>query len=177
MRSIIRVIGVVFVISCALFSTTNTMAAANTKAPAAAVFYPLVGKWHGEGELGEAGQKPAALKLSLNCKKVSSGWGIACSMQAKNKSMTIMESDLMGVDPVTGQAHWYAVTSQGETHDHLATWSDASHMKAHYDWTQDGKKMQENISFTIKTKKSLTFHTVVTMEGKKIADFSGTLKR
>jgi hypothetical protein len=29
------------------------------------------------------------------------------------------ETDLMGVDAVTGEGHWYAVINQGESHDHI----------------------------------------------------------
>jgi len=147
------------------------------KAPAAAEFYPLVGKWHGGGEMAQPGQAPIKLSLNLDCSKVSSGWGIRCSMHAKNKEMSMSESDLMGVDPVTGQAHWYAVSDQGETHDHLARWVDPRTMLAHYSWIQGGKSMRETISFKLETKRKLSFRSSVSMDGKDAGSFSGVMKR
>jgi len=51
------------------------------------------------------------------------------------------------VDSVTGQGHWYAITNSGDTHDHLSSWPDANTMLAHYKWTQEGKDMEEDITF------------------------------
>lgn len=166
---------IVLLASSAFLISINSQADTATPAPPAASFYPFLGIWHGKGELAETGKDPIKLDLSLACKKVSSGWGISCDMNAKNGSMLMTESDLMGVDPVTGQAHWYAVTNQGETHDHLAQWSDAHTMKAHYAWTQGGSKMQEKIVFNFKGKKSASWSSVVSADGKKVAEFSGTI--
>jgi hypothetical protein len=38
---------------------------------------------------------------------------------AKNGKLVMSETDLMGVDAVTGEEHWYAVINQGESHDHI----------------------------------------------------------
>lgn len=175
MTSITRLMSVVLFGCSAVLISGYSLAA--TATPAAAEFYPLVGRWHGQGQLAEPGQTPTKLALNLYCQKVSSGWAVRCTMQAKNKEMTITESDLMGVDPVTGQAHWYAVTNQGETHDHLAKWTDAQTMQAHYDWTQDGKHMREDITFKLKGKHAMSFQTAVSADGKSAGEFSGALKR
>jgi hypothetical protein len=166
---------IILIVSSFMFVATNSWAETKTQAPAASEFYPILGKWHGKGTFVEAGKDPIKLKLSLSCKKVSSGWAVACNMNAKNGSMLMTESDLMGVDPVTGQAHWYAITNQGETHDHLAQWVDAKTMKAHFAWTQGGSKMLENIVFKFKGKKSATWSSVVSADGKKVGEFSGTI--
>jgi len=174
MKPILRLISTAL-IGCGAVMISEYSLAAN--APAAAEFYPLVGNWHGQGELAEAGQKPVKLMLNLECQKVSSGWAVSCAMQAKNKQLIMMESDLMGVDPVTGQAHWYAVTNQGETHDHLANWLDAHTMNAHYEWRQDGKWMREDITFQLQDKHAMNFKSVVMSNGKQAFEFSGKLKR
>ena len=158
-----------------LVSTADATAAAVADAPAAARFYPLLGTWKGQGQFAEAGQAPTPLKLALSCSKVASGWAVSCDMTASNDSMTISESDLMGVDPVTGTAHWYAVTNQGETHDHVAVWSGDKSMKAHYAWTQDGRKMEEHIAFVFPGRNSIAFRSVVTQDGKVAATFSAKL--
>jgi len=174
MIRISRVLSLILAVFAASVSLSSAQAAAKS-APAAAKFYPMVGKWHGMGQLVEPGQTPVKLTMTFNCRKVAAGWGVACDMKAKNKSMSISESDLMGVDPVTGKAHWYAVTNQGETHDHIAEWTDANTMHAQYTWTQDGKQMQETIQFNFK-KRALTFSSVVTMDGQTVGEFSGELK-
>lgn len=143
--------------------------------PAAASFYPLIGKWHGQGEIKESGKAPAKMTLTLNCRKVAAGWAVACSMTAKNKKLSISESDLMGVDAATGEAHWYAITNMGETHDHLVNWINAKTMHAHYSWEQDGKKMFEEITFNI-NKRSMSFHSIVTTEGQTTGEFTGNVK-
>ncbi|MEJ2360137.1 MAG: hypothetical protein P8Z75_01720 [Gammaproteobacteria bacterium] len=173
MRSLTRLASIVLTVAGIALYVGNTQAATS---PAASEFYPLVGKWHGEGQLSQPGQKPIKLSISLHCRKASSGWAVRCAMVAKNKQMTMTESDLMGVDPVTGQAHWYAITNQGETHDHLVSWPGPHHMKAHYDWTQDGKHMHEDIQFEI-SNKHVHFASVVSANGKKADEFEGKLKR
>jgi len=155
----------------------QTPAAAADKAPAAARYYPLLGHWKGEGELGEPGQAASKLALKLACRKDASGWAVRCEMQAKNGAMTMSEVDLFGVDPVSGQGHWYAVSNQGETHDHLTQWTDAKTMKATYAWVQDGKQMQEHIVFTLPSRKSIEFRSVVSADGKQVGTFSGRLAR
>jgi len=176
MRSIIIKISMLSVLVSAVSIISFGVADAD-QAPAATKFYPLVGKWKGKGNLSEPGQKTVQLDMSLACRKVSGGWAIACDMNAKNKEMEINESDLMGVDPVTGNGHWFAITNMGETHDHSADWENENTMNASYAWQQDGKKMEEKVVFNFKSKSSMEFHSVVTMEGQIVGDFSGSLKK
>lgn len=176
MKNIVRRIGIVLLACSAWITVANSLAASAGKEPAAAPYYRFLGKWKGQGELSEPGNAPIKLAISLSCRKVSLGWGVACEMRGKNNSTQIAESDLFGVDPVTGQGHWYAVTNQGETHDHLAEWSDAHTMKAHYTWAQDGRQMRENIEFRFQGKGAVSFHSVVTADGKPAGEFAGSLK-
>jgi hypothetical protein len=175
MRMISRYMSVVLVAGATFLGSGQCLA--DNAAPAAAEFYPLVGNWHGKGQLVETGEEPVKLTLKLTCKKVSSGWAVQCAMHGRNKDMAMSESDLMGVDPVTGQAHWYAVTDQGETHDHLVEWTDPNTMLAHYDWTQDGKHMRESITFKLKGKHDMSFESIVFVDDQQAASFSGELKR
>ena len=152
-------------------------ARAETDLPAASVFYPLVGAWKGEGRIDQPGQGPTELALRISCVKASSGWAVRCEMIAKSKDMTMTETDLFGVDPVTGQGHWYVVSNQGETHDHLATWTDAKTMTGTHSWAQDGKQMQEKITVVLPTGKSMEFRSVTTADGRDAGAFSGKLMR
>ena len=54
---------------------------------------------------------------------------------------------------------------------------DPKTMKAHYTWTQDGKKMEENISFEFTGKKSVAFRSAVSQDGQPAGEFSGKLVR
>lgn len=172
MKQRIRNVGLLLVSACTLFISGVSLATM-TAAPAAAEFYPLLGKWHGHGQLSEPGHPPVKLSLRLYCQKVSSGWAVRCAMQANNPKMRMSESDLMGVDPVTGQGHWYAVTNTGDTHDHLASWPNPHTMLAHYDWTQNGKHMHEAISFKFTGRHRMHFKSVVTADGQTVNAFSG----
>ena len=152
-------------------------AAAPEDAPAAARFYPLVGNWKGNGQTGDTGKAPEQLSLALSCKKAAAGWAVLCTLDGKGKDMTMAEADLFGVDPVTGQGHWYAVSNAGETHDHLVTWTDHKTFQAHYSWTQDGKKMDETIKLSLPTPKTMEFTGDVTADGQPASFFTGKLSR
>ena len=142
--------------------------------PDVAPFYAFTGKWRGTGELVEAGQEPAKLAMKLICAKSADSAAVSCEMSARNKQMNMAESDLFGVDPVTGTAHWYAVTNQGETHDHIVQWSDANNLNAHYAWQQDGKQMEENIAVAFRGR-TMSFKSTVTADGKEMETFSAKL--
>lgn len=142
----------------------------------AARFHVLVGQWKGNATLrqGDAAQD---LTLAYSCGKVAAGWGVACEMKAKGKDMEVVENDLMGVDPVSGTAHWFAVTSAGETHDHVGRWVDDQTFQARYAWKAEGKSMEENITMRFPDTKRLEFRSVVSVDGKEVGSFSGKLSR
>jgi len=154
-----------------------SVALADDSGPAAARFYPLVGHWKGNGQMSEPGQAPVALELKWDCRKASAGSAVLCEMTAKNDKMLAAETDLFGVDPVTGKGHWFAVTNQGETHDHVAEWTDATTMKARFAWTQDGKAWEENVSFKLTSARSIEFRSVVTANRAQVGSFSGRVER
>ena len=190
MTKSVRRVAIVFIGAAALISSAAALAAdsaakppvaakppaAATKPPAAAQYYPLVGYWKGLAELSVPGQAPAKLSVSFGCSKVAGGWAVRCEMVAKNDKMTITESDLMGVDSVTGVGHWYSVTSEGETHDHVTQWPEENTMKAHYKWQQDGKQMAEDISLVFQGQRGLEFRSTTTTDGKKTGEFFGKLR-
>ena len=177
MKMACRVIAVSVVVGGVAIPHSSMDTASAAPLPAAASYYPFVGQWKGRGQLSEAGKAPINLTLSLICDKVSSGWAVRCELVAKNDKVSISESDLMGVDPVTGKGHWYAVTNQGETHDHVTEWVSSSEMKANYSWVQKGKRMEERITVQFPRKESLEFRSVVTADGKEVGVFSGKMTR
>ena len=176
MKRVETVLGLILLAGGSGFVASTRLAAADEAAPATA-YYALVGNWHGSGELAEPGQPPAKLALALACRKAASGWAVARDLNAHNESMTMTETDLMGVDSLTGQGHWYAITNGGDTHDHLSSWPAANTMKARCKWTQDGKGMEEDITFKFSGKHGLAFRSMVTADGAPAGSFSGSLTR
>lgn len=164
--------------TAALIAPLLGMAApGGAKAPAVARYYAFVGHWRGRGQLSQIGHAPVALALWISCSKAAAGWAVRCQLVGKNSKIRMAESDLFGVDEATGQGHWYAVTNQGDAHDHLTHWVDAKTMTASHAWTQDGKHMQENITITLPYRKVLEFRSVVTADGKQVNVFSGKVAR
>ena len=148
---------------------------AAAKPPAAAQYYPLVGYWKGPAQLSAPGQAPAKLLVSFGCSKVAGGWAVRCEMSAKNDKLMIAESDLLGVDAITGVGHLYSVSSKGEARDYVTEWPEEDTMKAHTKWTQGGKQMAEEISFVFHGQRSIEFRKVTTTDGKKTGEFFGKL--
>ena len=151
-------------------------AAEASKAPAAAQYNPLLGKWKGKAQVQETGKPAVQLSMRLHCSKGSAGHAVRCDTLAKNKDLTIAESDLFGFDPISNTGHWYSISNIGEAHDHLTQWTDANNMQAHYAWTQQGKKFEESVTLAFKGK-HLSFKSTTAVEGNQVAVFSGELTR
>ena len=177
MKVLVRLFALGIVCLGVVLPLSRAYSAALEDRPDASIFYPFIGSWKGKGQITEAGNKPADLSIAIFCVKASDGYAVSCKMSANNKDMSISESDLFGVDPVTGKGHWFAVSNQGETHDHVATWTDDNTLKAGYSWTQDGKKMQEDTTIILPNEKTMEFTTVVSADGAETTSFHGKLTR
>lgn len=177
MKALAQIVPIILAAAAAVPAIAEGAESVGTSPPAASRYYPLIGEWKGQGQLDQAGGDPVTLAIGLSCGKASAGWAVSCRMVAKSSEMTMVESDLMGVDAVTGKGHWYAITNTGEAHDHVTEWTDASTMQADYSWTQNGKKMHEHITMTLPGKDALTFRSIVTSDGKEVGVFSGKLRR
>ena len=175
MRTYARIAALV--LAGAALGVTVSDAVAQSTAPAATRFYPILGYWKGNGQYGAPGKDPVQLELSLSCRKAVSGWAVRCDFVGRGDTMTFVEADQMGVDPVTGIGHWYAINNQGDTRDHIAEWPDANTMIAHYDWEQNDKQMRENVVFRFTREKDMDFRSVVTENGKEVGAFFGKLSR
>lgn len=157
-------------------------AAAQTTAPAPAAplatrFYPFLGYWKGNGQYGAPGKDPVQLALSLSCRKAVAGWAVRCDFVGRGDTMTFVEADQMGVDPVLGIGHWYAINNQGDTHDYISEWTDAKTMLAHYEWEQNGKQMRENVVFRFPREHEMDFRSVITENGQEVGAFFGKMSR
>ena len=168
-------------LAAAAFAVAASGAPAQTTAPVpiappvSAKFYPFLGYWKGGGQYGAPGKDPVQLALSLSCRKAVAGWAVRCDFVGRGDTMTFVEADQMGVDPVTGIGHWYAINNQGDTHDHICEWTDARTMIAHYDWEQNGKQMRENVLVRFPREHQMTFRIVIVENGQEVGAFFGNL--
>jgi hypothetical protein len=171
------------VLAAAAFAVAASAAPAQTTAPVpiappvSAKFYPFLGYWKGNGQYGAPGKEPVQLALSLSCRKAVAGWAVRCDFVGRGESMLLIEADLMGVDPVSGIGHWFAINNQGDVHDHIADWPDAKTLTAYYDWEQDGKQMRENVIVRFPREKEMNFRSVITENGKDVGAFFGDMTR
>jgi hypothetical protein len=94
-----------------------------TGQPAAEVqaLHRLVGEWRGTTAF-TAGSQKGETPLTVSCRPVAKGFGVSCQVLVSNLpgGRTIEETDLFGWDPSERRYHWFAVTSEGDTHDHVA---------------------------------------------------------
>jgi hypothetical protein len=172
-----RVAAAVLAVGLAFSPLRSEAAGPVTKLPGASRYYPLLGHWRGTGQLSQAGQRPVRLALRISCHKAASGSAVRCDLVGRSAKMTYTESDLFGVDAATGTGHWYAVTNQGEASDLVTEWTDGKTMRAHRAWSQDNKKMAEDVTFLLPHRSSFEFRSMVTAYGKEVGVFSGRLVR
>ena len=177
MNAITRLLAVPAVILSACLPLAGAAPAPAAALPAAG-FYVLTGDWKGEGSISEGGQQ-AHFDLHLQCHKASAGWAVLCTLDGHDRAskQVLAETDLFGVDPVTGKGHWYAVTNSGETHDHRVRWSDPKTLRAHLAWQQEGKRMEEKIVLSFAVAHTLDFRSETSENGHQLALFHGILHR
>lgn len=134
----------------------------------------MVGHWRGTASLKMGGQS-ARLTMSINCKVASGGYGISCKSRFAGAGMVQHETDLFGYDAGAGKYHWFAVTSSGETHDHVADRPAGNTFYWVYRGTQGGKRFVERIKMDIRKRgKQMKFTSRMTLGGKPMATMSGT---
>jgi hypothetical protein len=139
----------------------------------------LVGEWKGTGQI-TMGDTKADLKLAISCKWQSGGYGVACQARFAGPPPigTLEESDLFGFDAGARKYHWYAVTSTGEVHDHVADVVPGNVINWVYTGTQEQKPVKETIRMELGTdSKSMSFRTDVFVGGVAQVSFTGALKK
>jgi len=139
--------------------------------------YCLAGEWRGTATL-KMGDAQDQLKMNLSCKPASAGHAILCSAEFAGKAFTAHETDLFGYDPGKNQYHWFSVTDQGDTHDHVAEVPTSNTIEFVYSGRADGKALQELIALTISEDGStLSFRNAIVMGGEAAAKLDGKLVR
>jgi hypothetical protein len=157
------------------------------KAPGAAPGAPaevknmgcLVGDWKGTGQI-VMGDTKAELKLALSCRWQSGGYGVACQARFAGPPAlgTLEETDLFGYDASNRKYHWFAVTSTGETHDHVADVTEGGVIDWVFNGTQDQKPYKETIRMEFAPdSKQISFKSDVFVGGVAQMSFTGTMKK
>jgi hypothetical protein len=130
----------------AAVTLTSTLARADDAAKPIADLERFVGAWKSTGTL-TMGKDTAKITATLTCKRTSAKAGVLCTTRFIGVPgiPAYEETDLFGYEPSSGTYHWFAVTSAGETHDHVAKASDASKLQFVYTGTQEAKPFKEVI--------------------------------
>lgn len=114
-----------------------------------AAMHCLVGTWTTKNLQMTMDGKKLKGEGTLTCVATASGYGVTCTDKLTVQGIgTMEETDLFGYDPQAKLYHWYAVTSTGETHDHVGTPPTAENQPllfAHSGFMA-GKPMQEVLS-------------------------------
>jgi hypothetical protein len=134
----------------------------------------LVGDWKGSAS-GKAGPDAVSAQFTLSCTQAAGGYGVQCKTRFTGlPGGAAEETDLFGFDPGRRKYHWFSVTSQGETHDHVAEMPSGNTLRFVYDGVQEGKAMQEVITLKISDDhRNLEFKNTVEVGGQLAFSLSG----
>lgn len=141
----------------------------------------LAGRWKGTAQLFRPDKPLVSFKVLWRCEKEAGGWAISCTGNAETVGEEVptlyQQMDLMGVDIISGDTSWFTVTNRGEAHNHTVEWTDPQTLKARTSWQNGGKQYEEEITLAIVRKGAISFRAVVTVEGERLAEFSGNVER
>lgn len=162
-----------------LAATGTAKSAQGPKIPSEVlVLKRLVGKWQGKVAYQFGDMKGTAL-ASIDCRGTSGGVGVRCTSRFDGMPMgPVEETDLFGYDAGEHRYHWFAVTSMGETHDHVAEVRKDGKLTWVYSGREAGKPMQEIIETDLApNSKRMTFRTTMTVGGQQAGSLDGTVTR
>jgi hypothetical protein len=108
----------------------------------------MLGNWKGTGTM-IMGKDKAKLDATWSCKKTGGDFGILCNLRITGIPGVPVyeETDLMGYEPNSKTYHWFTVTNAGETHDHVAPYSEKSRIRFTYTGVQEGKPFKELVDW------------------------------
>ena len=108
----------------------------------------LLGNWKGSGSL-VMGKDKAKLDATYACKRTGGDFGVLCNLKITGIPgvPSYEETDLMGYEPNTKTYHWFSVTNAGETHDHVAPFTDKNKIRFTFTGTQEGKPFKELVDW------------------------------
>lgn len=136
----------------------------------------LVGSWKGRGTLTMEG-KPVPLDLELTCATSASAWAVTCQARGVDPAGKLHEeTHLWGYNAETQKVHFFCVTSDGDVHDHVGSFT-AKGIAVQYTGTMDGKPMVEALSFEPTDNATVRFRNDMTVGGAPFLGLDMTFKR
>jgi hypothetical protein len=136
----------------------------------------LLGSWKGQGTLSMGGQD-MAVRSTFECEVARGGIGLDCVHDGQIEGVgPLIEDALIGIDPATGDLHWYNINTMGEAHDHVGHWAGDSRIEWEVEGQADGKPMVETISMDIEGN-ALSFRSETRVDGQQAALFVGTMEK
>jgi hypothetical protein len=138
----------------------------------------LVGEWRGSATFTMGAQRDPA-RMSVSCRPTAAAFGVSCEARFDFAGGRVwQETDLFGWDAGARAYHWFAVTSTGNSHDHVAqqlegdTWVFAATCRSR------GKPMHEVIRLrALPDGKRIEFRSTGTVEGVAAFELTGNLSR
>lgn len=80
----------------------------------------FVGNWKGTGTFA-MGKAKLQIDATWSCKRTAGNLAVECQFHVTGiPNATLDETDLLAYDAATDSYHWFAVSSFGEVHDHVA---------------------------------------------------------
>lgn len=113
--------------------------------------YCLVGTWTSKDASGTIAGVKHKVDLTIICAPTAGGLGILCNSVFDIAGLgRVQETDLFGYDAGQQRYHWFSVTQQGETHDHVALPPGPTDKAITFAYSgyQGGKPMQEVITMS-----------------------------
>lgn len=109
----------------------------------------LIGEWSGSAEI-KMGKDKLEVNVTMSCESTSAGFGVLCKSRFTGlPTGAHEETDLFGYDPGQNKYHWFSVTNDGETHDHVADVSKTGTLNWIYKGKMDSKPFTESVAMTV----------------------------
>lgn len=127
----------------------------------------LRGAWRGDGML-EMDGTASPVQGEAHLSTIAAGLGLAGEFRIHGPELPedILISGLFGFDSGERALHYYAVTSDGDCHDHVGNWSASDTLRFGYSGrTAEGQRMEEDIRFVFDGPDRLTVTNVTHVDG------------
>jgi hypothetical protein len=139
------------------------------------------GNWKFDATLQAPGMdKPAAFKMTFNCKAAAGNTAALCESKAKTPMGPFDGTFIAVYDPFSKAMHFFGITNQHEVHDHVCAWKGTTEVTCNPykgGMGPGGDPITEDLSMKWADAKTLSFTSVSTMkDGSKIT-FEGKGKR
>jgi hypothetical protein len=117
----------------------------------------LLGQWKGSGTITMEG-KTSPIELELSCTEASAGWGVSCRAAGVDPAgVRHEETHLWGYSADGAKVHFFAVTTDGDTHDHAGTFTEHG-VELQYRGSMGGSPFVESIRLDSAGASSIRFH-------------------